>query len=74
MHGGVNEATIRSILQQKEAAGEIPNYDITRRNGYPIKCIKCGQDTLQFSFSVFGEYRFSFGLGQSVCPNYCSIR
>jgi len=63
-----------SIAHELEALTGLPPTEPTERQGYPTKCIKCGQDTVQGEMTVaaVGGYS-SIGLGRAACFN-CMIR
>jgi hypothetical protein len=55
-----------------ESLVNVPSYDITERDGYPVACIACGQDTTQGRIIINHE-AFVGGLGLACCPS-CLIR
>jgi len=58
------------LIATLESLEDVPSFDRTDRDGYPVKCIKCGQETVEGSFS---HDSCSIYLGKAVCV-HCSIR
>lgn len=58
------------IVAVLESLKDVPTYERTERDGYPVSCIKCGQDTTSGFFAVGNT---TVGLGQAMCL-HCMIR
>ena len=46
----------------------VPSYEMTTRNGYPVRCIKCGTKTESGTMSMPSSLHYT--LGAAVCGHY----
>ena len=64
-------ATVDDVdVALKDLTG-VPSYDITERDGYPLRCQACGGEVVQGHME--GDNGSPFGLGRAACPA-CFIR
>jgi hypothetical protein len=62
--------TAEETLEKTLASLSVPSYELTERDGYPAKCIKCRGNT---SNGLYRRQTCSWGLGRSFCTT-CMIR
>ena len=67
----VNDIDAECVKFIDSLSNEVPSYAKTHRNGYPMKCVKCGKDTIAGTLRYNGNTTIGLGLG--ACDK-CLIR